>query len=160
MSGTRNYDEYEIQCQFEEYLLSNHPKILAEASPLGVDLPIQKATMLKRKGCRASYPDHKVYVRKKNGCGNIYGMAFFEFKAPGKRVVKGGDQEQTLLALVRAGFFVRVVDSLESAIESLEAYLALEDAPEVKYENKSLHEPEKDDMQESIVETNEFECHE
>lgn len=144
MSETRNYPEYEIQCAFENYLLTYHPNLLATASPMGVNLPVHKAVMLKRKGCRPTYPDHMAFLRKVDKLGNIYGALFIEFKAYGKRVIKKSDQAKTILELAHIGYFVRIVDSVESAIETLETYLALDDAPEIVVKKKDEKVKESD----------------
>jgi hypothetical protein len=102
---------------------------------MGVCIDPKSGAMLKKKGCNSGYPDYEIRVRKYTpDKKHIFGAMYIELKALDKRVLKDSVQEAILLEHVRRGYFVRVCDSYESAVSSLEYYLSLEEPPEIPVE--------------------------
>lgn len=112
--------EWDLQVRFVEYLEKEMPNVLFCASIAGVWLGHRLGNYCKMAGYRRGFPDMYIYEPRGGYCG-----LFIEFKAKGKRVIGGSDQEKILMQLAKRGYCVRVIDSLESAIKTLKWYMAL-----------------------------------
>ena len=118
--GRRNKPEWELQVAFVNYLEKEMPNVLFCSSMAGVYLGKVRGANCHRAGYRKGFPDFYIYETK----GHYSGL-FIEFKAKGRRVVKGSDQEMKLAQLGARGYCVRVIDTLESAIATVRWYMRL-----------------------------------
>lgn len=119
-SFVRGEPEHELQSAAVDYMEENYPNVLHTASMTGVYLRPITRKKCQEKGVRPGYPDWRIY--KANG--GYFGLEI-EFKAPGKKVKPKSNQENVLFGLHQEGYCVRVINTLENAIKTIDWYMSL-----------------------------------
>jgi hypothetical protein len=122
----RNAPEFELQRDFTTYIQSRYPRALATSSIAGVYLHKRTAQRCKESGLVRGFPDYMVFTTRYDPTiQRIYCALFIEFKAPGRKVVRGSAQEEKLDGLDQEGYCVRVINNYDNAIQTIDWYMAL-----------------------------------